>query len=560
MPVNISAPVQHVFDTIMQLTDAEITKVKQLKYTTWSSITRRLRRKQLQKELDNKDISMGIYKCFVDWMHYFHEYEPGQEVVMNLDDSLYDGEDMDDLERKYDVKFGLVQAHPPPATTPPLSSPTTRSTSFTISNRVPPSRVKSSDINTIGFLKHTNFRLRDKDDILIFYRDVYQQGQNYNVHITKIDDVTNVPRPTVPISIPDLAAIGTTADCLYQKFRQEKVIDDDFSLAHNLLDTTSDGYEFLFQLLRLVHSNLMLKSSATQDIPKFSDYKDIYKYARGIKEYQKQHNIAKRTFTDKEITTMFLDHLDHPCFRVIVSTISTQIRNLSIIPQEYIVPALATTIDQSIDIPPMTSRSNPYSNPGRINQIYDDDIDYMLDDLSLDDDINGGAYINSLNNQRPENPYLKRRSTQTTSTFPPGIPLRPEQPRTTPWRRVPRSRQPSRSQSPNLRQRNPQGFPGKCLICGVRYHHAENCFFLMKVKQALTYLAADPSSAKTKRAQFQNDSSYENTAATVRSLQDNNFIPYDGPVDALLDVVSPDLFIPETTDATISTSDSTPLE
>ena len=82
----------------------------------------------------------------------------------------------------------------------------------------------------------------------------------------------------------------------------------------------------------------------------------------------------------------------------------------------------------------------------------------------------------------------------------------------------------------------------------------------MKVRQALTYLATDPSSATTKRVQFQNDSSYEDTAATVRSLQDNNFIPYDGPVDALLDVITPDIFIPDTTDATNSTSELTPQE
>ena len=77
--------------------------------------------------------------------------------------------------------------------------------------------VKSTDVNSIGFLKYTNFRLRNKDDILIFYRDVYQQGRNYNVHITKIDDVTNVSKATVPSSMTDITAIATTADCLYQK-------------------------------------------------------------------------------------------------------------------------------------------------------------------------------------------------------------------------------------------------------------------------------------------------------------------------------------------------------
>ena len=168
---------------------------------------------------------------------------------------------------------------------------------------------------------------------------------------------------------------------------------------------------------------------------------------------------------------MFLDHLDHPCFRVIVSTISTQIRNLDKIPQEYIVPALATTIDQSIDIPPLNSRINPYAQSGRINQVYDDidlDIDYTMENLSLDDDSNDNAYINSLNRDRPDNPYARRRSNSSTPTaFPPGIPLRPEQPPFSPPRRFPRTRQNNRSPSPTLRQRPQRSFPGKCSICGL---------------------------------------------------------------------------------------------
>ena len=61
---------------------------------------------------------------------------------------------------------------------------------------------------------------------------------------------------------------------------------------------------------------------------------------------------------------MFLDHLDHPCFTIIVSTNNTQIRNCSIIPREYIVTTLATTIDQSIDIPDTLPNTPPlFSTP-----------------------------------------------------------------------------------------------------------------------------------------------------------------------------------------------------
>lgn len=83
-----------------------------------------------------------------------------------------------------------------------------------------------------------------------------------------------------------------------------------------------------------MHNNLVVKSSAMQNIPKFSTYRDIYQYTYVIKEYQKQHGIDKRNYTEKEITTIFLDCLDHPYFNVIVSNINTQLRNLSVITQE----------------------------------------------------------------------------------------------------------------------------------------------------------------------------------------------------------------------------------
>ena len=69
----------------------------------------------------------------------------------------------------------------------------------------------------------------------------------------------------------------------------------------------------------------------------------------------------------------------------------------------------------------------------------------------------------------------------------------------------------------------------------------------MKVRQALAYLALDPNSPQVKKSQFQLINKYDNAASTVRSLQDANFIPYDAPTDALLELAEEDVFEPEET-------------
>ena len=121
-------------------------------------------------------------------------------------------------------------------------------------------------------------------------------------------------------------------------------------MAQNLLNTTTNGYDFFLLLLRQSYTNLMVKSWATQFIPLFSTHKDIHKYVRAIKEYECQYGLSTCVFTDTEITTVFLEHLDHSCFNLIVSTMTTELRSSSSIPPAYIVPAFASNIDQSVDI------------------------------------------------------------------------------------------------------------------------------------------------------------------------------------------------------------------
>ena len=65
-------------------------------------------------------MSMGMYKSFLEWMYYYHTYEPGQEEVTQLNDTIDDDEDMDNLEEKYAARFEQSTTS---STQPPIPTP-----------------------------------------------------------------------------------------------------------------------------------------------------------------------------------------------------------------------------------------------------------------------------------------------------------------------------------------------------------------------------------------------------------------------------------------------------
>ena len=92
------------------------------------------------------------------------------------------------------------------------------------------------------------------------------------------------------------------------------------------------------------------------------------------------------------------------------------------------------------------------------------------------------------------------------------------------------------------------GFKGKCNACGQQGHHAESCWFLVKLKKALSYLKIHSNAAHETKRYFKGKNSYQDNYNTVRSLQDAHFIPYgEAPSDLFLDVVDddPNIFSPD---------------
>ena len=68
------------------------------------------------------------------------------------------------------------------------------------------------------------------------------------------------------------------------------------------------------------------------DIPNFVGYRDIFKYSKGLKDYERKHNLAGRRFTGIEFTTMFFDVINHPRFRTIQCNITIVLGTAAVIP------------------------------------------------------------------------------------------------------------------------------------------------------------------------------------------------------------------------------------
>ena len=96
-----------------------------------------------------------------------------------------------------------------------------------------PSTTTNGDINRVGFLKYTDVCLRDKEDILILYRDIYAKGAHYNVHITKFEDITDTTNTTIPVTatLSSVTVIALTGNRIYQKLGKSGTINKKYKTA-----------------------------------------------------------------------------------------------------------------------------------------------------------------------------------------------------------------------------------------------------------------------------------------------------------------------------------------
>ena len=136
------------------------------------------------------------------------------------------------------------------------------------------------------------------------------------------------------------------ATAIYAKLSQADTITTEYTDAHNILATKTNGSEFLQLLLQQVHPLLAIKHIATTDIPKYSLFKNLFRYAREIKSYVNNHTLKRQSLSNREITHIFLSHLDEDRYSSAIRKCEMAILHGTTIDDIYLVPAITGTINQ----------------------------------------------------------------------------------------------------------------------------------------------------------------------------------------------------------------------
>ena len=82
----------------------------------------------------------------------------------------------------------------------------------------------------------------------------------------------------------------------------------------------------MFHLLMIKHPRLVLISLVIINIPKYSETKNIYTYAKYIINYLFIQLINKRPYTPKEAAYMYISHLDSELCSTIKYTVRGAIK------------------------------------------------------------------------------------------------------------------------------------------------------------------------------------------------------------------------------------------
>ena len=321
----------------------------------------------------------------------------------------------------------------------------------------------------------------------------------------------------------DPDAESATATALYTKFRQIDTIAKEYLTAHNLLATTTSGFEFLQLLMHQAHPLPTIKYIATVYIPKYSTFNDIYRYAREIGHYVSNHALKQREFSVKEVSHIFLSHLYNENYASAINKCEAAIQMTGNIDKIYLVPALVGTIDQLAPNPPSPTAAQPPPAPRHAPHIR------SLLDYCNNHSASPEEYCNYIDDTG-ETPFI--RSFQQgggRSRFSCGGRGNNNASRNH-GRSSGRGRQSNRY--PN------KSYKGTCNSCGMQNHHTDSHHFLFKLRQVLSYLGIDPNAAFKKRTHYQNQNSYAKNKNFVRDLMDAKCIPFqNADEDNFIDVV-----------------------
>ena len=213
------------------------------------------------KKLYKSDhVTLVEWRYVADWKMYADETDPSTVAVMEMTKNTWDMIDVTLLRLNYELSKTSIGNTKPTVTT---------------------STVTSNQIEAVSFLKYCNVKLIDKSQILKFYDDIVTQESGYNVFDRPSDELS-LSYGIEPDSMTHNCK-SEIAIALQWKCSQTDIIATSYADAYNILATTTNGYVFLQLLVNQVHPLLEVKNISTIDIPKFSKFNNLFRYAREIK-------------------------------------------------------------------------------------------------------------------------------------------------------------------------------------------------------------------------------------------------------------------------------------
>ena len=418
---------EHVTQTVLGLSQDDIAFLHKKRIRSINFFRKSMDVQRLETTLGIKD---GLYYELEDFLKYMIVNRPSNDELLEMTHEYYNDLSQDAIQTAYEVET---------ATREPDAEDKSPHTHLNNANTQDYSHIIPSLIRTVDFIRYTNFSLSSTDGILKFYSDIQSQGSQYNILLKHIDEIT--PSENLfPDSLPP-ASVVLISGTLINKFRQEKVIMKDYKIGQNLLKATTDGFIFLKQLLMITHPKFSDTASGLNQIPSYSKFKDLYTYARAVKDYVEVQKIEGRHYNTKDISNFFLKYLDKPLYQKARMQIQNRVDACgdSSIPLSLQVPGLATTITQQmLELGEKIQEDTTYDTVTKLSSGTTDTISSLTDFDSVQSD-----FIHAVGNKK-------------------------------------------------------NAYNGVCKACGRPNHHDKDCNFLTKLRQCLAYMKMDKSAGPRK--------------------------------------------------------------
>ena len=165
--------------------------------------------------------------------------------------------------------------------------------------------------------------LTSKENFSTWYKTFYTQCATYNVHFKSCDDLKNDfnNESISKLRYNDPSASERIGQLLLNKLSEENTIDEKFKEGKDAISMVENGFQFLDIFLRQLHPAYTIKSVISENIPLYSDSKDLYKYCKRMKDYYLRMNLY---YSSKGIKVTFLmKYLSQKIFCIIQIQINT---------------------------------------------------------------------------------------------------------------------------------------------------------------------------------------------------------------------------------------------